>query len=239
MVVRPAAAALGVRHRPAHRAARNTCRTCPVRTARDGRAGRTVRAVRPGQRALPLLTGRHPGAQYRFIRSQQHLPHRNTAGREAAEDLVPVLLAQQCHRHHQHPAQLRQHGGGRVHHEPSPDRQVLDVRHLVERLRRKQQAQFRDDELGVVQRAVRDQIDQFACGGRFACSERTVDPDDHGSPSSIAHSGLPATPGRVTRGGHPWPSPAEVCPGVRASGGSGIRFPPGASAGAPWASHPT
>ena len=58
------------------------------------------------------------------------------------------------------------------------------------------------DDLGVEERAVRDQVDQFPCGGGLPRTERAVDPDDHGSPSSVgplrlARSTLPRKPVRV------------------------------------------
>jgi hypothetical protein len=140
------------------------------------------------------LTGGYSFAQNRFSRCQQHMPHRYPAGGETAEDLVTVVLPQQGHRRHQYAAQLGEQRRRRVHHEPPPDGQVLIVADLGQPLGRQQVPHARADQFGVEQCAVRDQVDQFACGSALARSERTVDPDDHGSPSSVAHSGLPATP---------------------------------------------
>src|SRR6478735_1306374 len=127
------------------------------------------------------------------------MPHRYAPRGESAEDLVAVVLPQQRHRDDEHTGEFGEKRRGGVDHEAPPYRQVLEVGHLGEPLLGQQPAQLRARQPGVVQGAVRDQIDQFAGGAGLARTERTVDPDDHGSPSSVAPCGLPATP----RSGNP------------------------------------
>ncbi|GAA3243844.1 hypothetical protein GCM10020256_69050 [Streptomyces thermocoprophilus] len=129
------------------------------------------------------LPARYPGAQDRFRRGEDEVPYGDAAGGEAAEDLVPVVLPEQCHGDDEGAAQLGEERGGRVDDEAPPDRQVLEVADLGEMFGRQQVREGAADDLRVEERAVRDQLDQFPCGGGLPRTERAVDPnDDHGSP---------------------------------------------------------
>ena len=120
--------------------------------------------------------------------------HANAAGGETAEDLVPVLLAQQRHRGRR--ARRRARRAAR-----RPSRPPAAARSAGPGGRRPRGgalraagAQCAPDDLGVEEGAVRYQVEQFACGGGLARAERTVHPDDHGSPFSVGPLGLPAPP---------------------------------------------
>lgn len=154
--------------------------------------------VREVRRDLPVG---YSLAQDRFRRGEKHMANRDPAGGETAEDLVTVVLAEQCHGDHEYAPEFGEHRGRGVDHEPSPDRQVLEVADLGEALGGQELRQPGADELGVEECAVRDQVDQFPCGGGLPRTERTVDPNDHGSPSAavgplrLARSTLPRKPG--------------------------------------------
>ena len=168
----------------------------------------------------------YPLAQDRFRRGEQHMPDRDAPGGEAAEDLVAVLLAQQGHGDHERPAAARRAARPRC----RPRAVARSAGPGSRRPRRGVLAaagRVSAPPMTSGSKSVLFGISSISspCGGGLPRTERTVDPDDHGSPSSVdplwlARTTLPRKPQPLTRsrntgtaGPRPVAGPTRTKPG--------------------------